>query len=109
MLVIRERSVVTNEGTVHRSAPEEARLSEWTRRLAVPRHRVLHRRENRWVGEELARAFEAAGFGVRFQGEYGNLVALPEGASGERLLSSRRTTTACPSAREPTTTRAGSL
>ena len=85
MLMIRERSVVTGRGTVHRSSPEEARLSEWTRRLAVPRHRVLHRRQNRWVREELARAFEAAGFGVRLQGEYENLVALPEGARGESL------------------------
>jgi hypothetical protein len=84
-MLIRERSVVTAEGTTRPSTPEEARLGEWTRRLAVPRHRILHRRQNRWVGDELARAFEAAGFAVRFQGEYGNVVALPRGASGEKL------------------------
>jgi hypothetical protein len=85
MLVIRERSVIGGKGAPSPESAEEARLEEWAHRLSVPRHRTWHRRENRWVQRELARAFEAAGFDVRLQGEYENVVAVPPGASGEAL------------------------
>jgi hypothetical protein len=85
MLTIRERSERAVSTYASADSPERERLREWTHRLAIPRHLTLHRRQNRWVGEELARAFEAAGFAAHFQGKYGNVVALPRGASGEVL------------------------
>ncbi len=85
MLKIRERAGRAGAEIRPLVAPSVARLREWTERLAVPRHFSMHPRQNRRVGEELAGALEAAGFVARFQGDYRNVVALPQGADGERL------------------------
>jgi hypothetical protein len=85
MLTIRER-VERPDADFHPwLAPGVTHLREWTERLAVPRHFSMNPRQNRRVGEELARAFEAQGFVARFQGGYRNVVALPKGVEGERL------------------------
>jgi hypothetical protein len=85
MLTIRERAERGAAGVQPLLAPGVDRLREWTERLAVPRHFSRHHRQNHWVGEELARAFEASGFVAQFQGEYRNVVALPKGADGEKI------------------------
>ncbi|NUP10669.1 MAG: M28 family peptidase [Polyangiaceae bacterium] len=76
---IRERppplEASSSSGT--RLVADEPRLRAWVRRLAVPRHISVNARGNVWVRGELAAEFERCGFGVRLQGRYDNVVALP--------------------------------
>lgn len=79
MLRIRER--IVSSGDVHLLprgvAPEEERLRWWVERLAVPRHIFANARNNAWVRDELATAFERCDLAVEIQGQYRNVVALP--------------------------------
>lgn len=76
---IRERpSKTINERPLrHGLAPEVARLKAWVEHLAVPRHIFVNARNNAWVREELAAAFERCELSVQLQGQYRNVVALP--------------------------------
>jgi len=63
-------------------APDEARLRGWVERLAIPRHILANARNNAWVRDELATAFERCELSVQLQGWYRNVVALPRCAAG---------------------------
>jgi Zn-dependent M28 family amino/carboxypeptidase len=78
MMWIRERVAAQDvDAVVGRVAPDENRLRAWVERLAVPRHNFSNRRNNRWVRDELAAAFERCDLSVELQGPYQNVVALP--------------------------------
>ena len=81
---IRERSVTrSNLVPLPRGAvPEEERLRWWVERLAIPRHDFANARNNAWVRDELAAAFERYDLAVHVQGQYRNVVALPRCAAG---------------------------
>jgi Zn-dependent M28 family amino/carboxypeptidase len=68
-----------------RLIPRRTALERWVERLAIPRHRVLNAKGNRWVRHELVAAFEQLGFSVQLQGEYDNVVALPARGDGSPL------------------------
>ncbi|WP_141332178.1 M28 family peptidase [Myxococcus sp. AB025B] len=85
-MVIRERAAEAVVASVDRAAVEaEARLLRWVERLAIPRHFVVNARNNAWVRDELAQAFERLGLDVHLQGRYGNVVALPRSAKGRTV------------------------
>jgi hypothetical protein len=63
--------------------PDEGRLRRWVEQLAVPRHIFANPRNNASVRDMLAGAFQRQGLSVQVQGPYRNVVALPQGASGQ--------------------------
>jgi Zn-dependent M28 family amino/carboxypeptidase len=65
--------------------PDLDRLREWVGRLAVPRHMLANARNNAWVRRELALAFERAGYAVKLQGAYRNVIATPRDGGDEPL------------------------
>lgn len=60
-----------------RLVPARSALERWVEHLAIPRHRILNAKGNRWVRKELELAFARLGFSVQLQGAYDNVVALP--------------------------------
>jgi Zn-dependent M28 family amino/carboxypeptidase len=83
MMRIQERAPTReNVLAVRGATPDEGRLRWWVERLAVPRHIFANARNNAWVRDELARAFERCGLSVQLQGRYQNVLALPRGATG---------------------------
>lgn len=83
MMRIQEQAA-TNQRVHSRggAAPDAGRLMQWGERLAVPRHIFANARNNAWVRDQLAMAFEKCGLSVQLQGRYQNVVALPRAANG---------------------------
>lgn len=83
MMRIQERAA-TNENVhaLRGATPDEGWLRWWVERLAVPRHIFANARNNAWVRDELALAFERCDLSVQIQGRYRNVLALPRGATG---------------------------
>jgi Zn-dependent M28 family amino/carboxypeptidase len=80
MLWIRERAVASEHvHPLRGAAPDAERLRAWVERLAVPRHLLANERNNGWVRDELALAFERCGLAVQLQGRFQNVLALPPG------------------------------
>lgn len=65
-------------------SPDQQRLSNWVKRLAVPRNALANAASNRWVRDELAGELERCGLVVRTQGRWQNVVALPRGTGRRR-------------------------
>ena len=63
----------------------EPELRRWVQRVAVPRHFICEPEENEGVALWLAAQLQSWGYQVQFQGEWRNIVALPQKAS-ERLV-----------------------
>src|SRR5262245_20035601 len=83
---LRERAVKNQSAPVLRGdRPDEQRLREWVEHLAVPRHIFANARNNAWVRDELALAFNRSGLSVQIQGRYQNVVALPRCANGRAV------------------------
>lgn len=81
MMRIQERvATIEDARAAHGAMPDEGRLRRWVERLAIPRHILANQRNNRWVRDELAAAFERLGLRVQLQGPYANVVALPNSA-----------------------------
>lgn len=60
-------------------AVNESQLREWVRHISVPRHFAAEPKQNRATADWLAGVFDAWGFRVERQGQFSNIVALPEG------------------------------
>src|SRR5437016_14357807 len=56
----------------------EGQLREWVERISVPRHFGAEPEQNRATANWLCGVFDSMGFRVDRQGEYSNVVALPE-------------------------------
>lgn len=83
---IRERAATSEDVHVLRGpTPELGPLRRWVERLAIPRHIFANARNNAWVRDELAQAFERCGLSVRIQGAYRNVIALPRAATGQPM------------------------
>lgn len=63
-----------------------APLREWVERISKPRHFIMEKAENEAVRNWLADIFAGMGYRVERQGEYANIVAMPEGLGKEAIL-----------------------
>jgi hypothetical protein len=64
----------------------EAELRRWVERIAVPRHYVCEPEENESVALWLAAQLQRWGYQVQFQGEWRNIIALPQKVSSPLVL-----------------------
>jgi Zn-dependent M28 family amino/carboxypeptidase len=64
----------------------EAQLREWVERISVPRHFGAEPKQNRATADWLCGVFGSIGFRVERQGEYSNIVALPQNSFEEAIL-----------------------
>lgn len=64
----------------------ESELRRWVERLAVPRHYLCEPEENEGVALWIAAQLQSWGYSVQFQGEWRNVVALPQKISGPLVL-----------------------
>ena len=64
----------------------ESELRRWVERVAVPRHYICEPEENEGVALWLAAQLQSWGYQVQFQGEWRNVVALPQKASNPLVL-----------------------
>src|SRR5260221_8424834 len=64
----------------------EDQLREWVERISVPRHFGAEPEQNRATADWLCSVFESMGFRVERQGEYSNIVALPDTSFEEAIL-----------------------
>lgn len=74
-MLLRQRAAVTTPRVPSRA---EERLRVWVERLARPRHFWAEARENRAIGDMIARELAALGLDVEIQGPYRNVVARPK-------------------------------
>jgi hypothetical protein len=64
----------------------EAQLREWVEHISVPRHFSAEPKQNRVTADWLWSVFGSLGFQVERQGEYSNIVALPQNSFEEAIL-----------------------
>src|SRR5258705_11948579 len=64
----------------------EGQLREWVKRISVPRHFGVEPEQNRATADWLCGVFDSMGFQVERQGEFSNIVALPDTSFGEVIL-----------------------
>jgi len=64
----------------------EQELRSWVERIAVPRHFICEPEENEGVALWLAAQLQTWGYQVQFQGEWRNVIALPQKVSGPLVL-----------------------
>jgi hypothetical protein len=64
----------------------EQELRGWVERVAVPRHFICEPDENEGVALWLAAQLQSWGYQVQFQGEWRNVIALPQKVSGPLIL-----------------------
>lgn len=61
-------------------------LRQAVERIAVPRHAVAERANNRGVAEWIKTEFESFGYDTRFEGRFDNVIAMPYGRSRGSFL-----------------------
>jgi len=64
----------------------EGQLREWVERISVPRHFGAEPEQNRATANWLYGVFDSMGFRVERQGEFSNIVAIPNASFGEAVL-----------------------
>src|SRR5436190_7512987 len=64
----------------------ERQLRAWVEHISVPRHFGAEPEQNRATADWLCGVFDSMGFRVERQGEYSNIVALPNTAFDEVIL-----------------------
>jgi acetylornithine deacetylase/succinyl-diaminopimelate desuccinylase-like protein len=64
----------------------EGQLRGWVERISVPRHFGAEPAQNRAPADWLVNVFDSMGFRVERQGEFSNIVALPEMAFEKAVL-----------------------
>src|SRR5258707_6499844 len=64
----------------------EAQLREWVERISLPRHFDAEPEQNRRTADWLSGLFASMGFQVERQGEYSNILALPDQKLQEAIL-----------------------
>jgi hypothetical protein len=64
----------------------ESELRQWVERIAVPRHYICEPEENEGVALWLAAQLQRWGYQVQFQGEWRNVVAVPQKISNPLVL-----------------------
>jgi Peptidase family M28 len=64
----------------------EPELRRWVERLAIPRHYLCEPDENEGVALWIAAQLQSWGYSVQFQGEWRNVMALPQKISGPLVL-----------------------
>ena len=64
----------------------EPELRRWVERIAVPRHYICEPEENEGVALWLAAQLQSWGYQVQFQGEWRNVIALPQKVSKPLVL-----------------------
>jgi hypothetical protein len=64
----------------------EQELRRWVERIAVPRHFICEPEENEGVALWLAAQLQSWGYQVQFQGEWRNIIALPQKVSDPLVL-----------------------
>lgn len=91
MMVIRhasESSAGPIDGDIAESIERvsESYLREIVETISVPRHYVAEASENRRIGKWIASRLRSFGYETVFQGEYGNIIAMPAGMSPDGVL-----------------------
>jgi len=64
----------------------EGQLREWVERVSVPRHFAAEPEQNRATADWLCGVFDSMGFHVERQGEFSNILALPDTPFDEVIL-----------------------
>jgi Zn-dependent M28 family amino/carboxypeptidase len=64
----------------------ESQLREWVQRISVPRHFGMEPEQNRATADWLASLFDSMGFRTERQGDFSNIVAVPNTSFEEAIL-----------------------
>jgi len=64
----------------------ESQLREWVKRISVPRHFGAEPEQNRATADWLCGVFDSMGFRVKRQGEFSNVIALPNTPFDKAIL-----------------------